>query len=35
MLYPYQAGGADEITVQEGDDVDIIEPDGKFAVGIR
>ncbi|KAH1427506.1 hypothetical protein KXX32_005708 [Aspergillus fumigatus] len=27
MLYPYQAGGADEITVQEGDDVGIIEPD--------
>ncbi|EAW23784.1 putative actin polymerization protein Bzz1 [Aspergillus fischeri NRRL 181] len=27
MLYPYQAGGADEITVQEGDDVDIVEPD--------
>lgn len=35
MLYPYQAGGADEITVQEGDDVGIIEPDGKFAVGMR
>jgi hypothetical protein len=30
MLYPYQAQGPDEITVQEGDDVDIIEPDGKF-----
>ncbi|KAF4179867.1 hypothetical protein CNMCM7927_001584 [Aspergillus lentulus] len=27
MLYPYQAGGGDEITVQEGYDVDIIEPD--------
>lgn len=29
MLYPYQAGGADEVTVNEGDDVVILEPDGK------
>ncbi|RDH35012.1 FCH-domain-containing protein [Aspergillus welwitschiae] len=27
MLYAYQAGGADEVTVQEGDDVVILEPD--------
>jgi hypothetical protein len=27
MLYAYQAGGADEVTVQEGDDVTIVEPD--------
>lgn len=29
MLYPYQAGGADEVTVNEGDDIVILEPDGK------
>lgn len=28
MLYAYQAGGADEVTVQEGDDIVILEPDG-------
>ncbi|KAE8353214.1 hypothetical protein BDV28DRAFT_133553 [Aspergillus coremiiformis] len=27
MLYAFQAGGADEVTVQEGDDVTILEPD--------
>lgn len=27
MLYAFQAGGADEVTVQEGDDVAILEPD--------
>ncbi|EAW11751.1 putative actin polymerization protein Bzz1 [Aspergillus clavatus NRRL 1] len=27
MMYAYQAGGADEITVQEGDSVTIVEPD--------
>ncbi|KAJ5584602.1 Fps/Fes/Fer/CIP4 homology [Penicillium hispanicum] len=27
MLYPYQATGADEVTVQDGDDVTIIDPD--------
>ncbi|KAH8430619.1 Protein BZZ1 [Aspergillus melleus] len=27
MLYPYQAGGADEVTVNEGDEVVIVEPD--------
>jgi hypothetical protein len=31
MLYAYQAGGADEVTVQEGDDVTIVEPDGKLS----
>lgn len=30
MLYPYQATGADEVTVQDGDDVTIVEPDGKL-----
>lgn len=30
MLYAYQATGADEVTVQDGDDVAIVEPDGKF-----
>lgn len=29
MLYPYQATGDDEVTVQGSDDVVIIEPDGK------
>lgn len=29
MLYAYQANGDDEITVREGDDVAIVEPDGK------
>lgn len=28
MLYAYQAGGADEVTVDEGNDVAILEPDG-------
>ncbi|KAL4800270.1 hypothetical protein BDV19DRAFT_173588 [Aspergillus venezuelensis] len=27
MLYPYQATGADEVTVQEGEEVSILEPD--------
>ena len=31
MLYAYQASGDDEITVKEGEDVAIIEPDGKLA----
>ena len=30
MLYPYQATGADEVTVQEGEEVSILEPDGKY-----
>lgn len=29
MLYAYQATGDDEVTVQDGDDVSIIDPDGK------
>lgn len=29
MLYPYQATGNDEVTVQDGDDVTVVEPDGK------
>jgi hypothetical protein len=29
MLYAYQATGDDEVTVQDGDDVTIVEPDGK------
>lgn len=29
MIYAFQATGADEVTVQEGDDVTIVEPDGK------
>lgn len=29
MLYPYQASGDGEITVEEGDEVTIVEPDGK------
>ena len=29
MLYSYQAGGDDEVTVREGDEVSIEEPDGK------
>lgn len=31
MLYEYQANGADEITVHEGDSVVIVEPDGTVA----
>ncbi|KAE8379804.1 hypothetical protein BDV26DRAFT_258605 [Aspergillus bertholletiae] len=27
MIYPFQAGGADEVTAQDGDDVTILEPD--------
>jgi hypothetical protein len=30
MLYGYQATGSDEVTVQDGDDVAILEPDGKL-----
>lgn len=30
MLYSYQATGEDEVTVQEGDDVAILEPDGEL-----
>jgi hypothetical protein len=30
MVYAFQATGADEVTVHEGDDVAIVEPDGKF-----
>ena len=30
MLYGYQAQGDDEVTVQEGDSIAILEPDGKF-----
>lgn len=30
MLYPYQANGEGEITVDEGQDVTIVEPDGKL-----
>jgi hypothetical protein len=30
MLYAYQATGSDEVTVQDGDDVAILEPDGKL-----
>lgn len=30
MLYPYQATGDDEVTVQDGDNVTIVEPDGMF-----
>ena len=30
MLYPYQANGTDEITVNEGDDIVITEPDGMY-----
>jgi len=30
MLYAYQATGSDEVTVQDGDDVTILEPDGKL-----
>lgn len=29
MLYPYQAQGEDEVNVQEGDTIVIVEPDGK------
>lgn len=29
MMYAFQATGADDVTVQEGDDVAIVEPDGK------
>lgn len=29
MIYAYQATGDDEVTVQDGDDVAIVEPDGK------
>lgn len=29
MIYPYQAAGDDEVTVQEGDDITVVEPDGK------
>lgn len=32
MLYAYQANGDDEITVREGDDVVIAEPDGKLSL---
>lgn len=31
MLYAYQATGADEVTVHDGDDVAILEPDGKLS----
>lgn len=31
MLYPYQATGEDEVTVQDGANVTIVEPDGKPA----
>lgn len=30
MLYPYQATGADEVTVQEDEEVTILEPDGRL-----
>lgn len=30
MLYGYQATGPDEVTVQDGDDVTLLEPDGKL-----
>lgn len=30
MMYPFQATGSDEVTVQDGDDVVIVEPDGKL-----
>ena len=30
MLYPYEANGDDEVTVDEGRDVVIVEPDGQF-----
>jgi hypothetical protein len=30
MLYPYQATGADEVTVQEGEEISVLEPDGMF-----
>lgn len=29
MMYGYEAGGADEVTVQDGDEVTIVEPDGE------
>lgn len=29
MMYGYEAGGADEVTVQDGDTVTIVEPDGE------
>jgi hypothetical protein len=29
MIYAFQATGADEVTVQDGDDVTIVEQDGK------
>jgi hypothetical protein len=29
MLYPYQANGEGEITIENGKDVVIVEPDGK------
>lgn len=35
MLYPYQAQGDDEVTVQEGDTVVIVEPDGKSCYSIH
>jgi hypothetical protein len=28
MLYAYQATGSDEVTVEDGDDVVIVQPDG-------
>ena len=35
MLYSYEATGPDEVTVHDGDNVTIVEADGKFCLGIR
>lgn len=32
MLYGYQATGADEVTVEDGDDVMIVQPDGVYSI---
>jgi hypothetical protein len=35
MMYPYQASGDGEITVDEGAEVTIVEPDGKLLSSIN
>jgi hypothetical protein len=35
MLYPYEANGEGEITVPEGRDLVILEPDGKSSAHVR
>lgn len=34
MLYPFQATGADEVTVQDGENITVLEPDGMFLESI-